>query len=102
MASKWLHVSIDHAVISRTCYLQGKYICHSTVLAWGGLRFQSNVHVHFKCLFSLAQNLQSVDVRGQAGMESLRIARDDIKACGNIPRGRSCLLEIVYSRREDI
>ena len=41
-------------------------------------------------------------MRGHDGMESLRIARDDIKECGNILRGRSCLLEIVESRREDI
>jgi hypothetical protein len=45
---------------------------------------------------------ESVDMRGHDGMESLRIARDDIKECGNILRGRSCLLEIVESRREDI
>jgi len=45
---------------------------------------------------------ESVDVRGHDGMESLRITRDDIKDCGNIPRCRPCLLEIAQSRREDI
>lgn len=35
---------------------------------------------------------ESVEVRGHDGMECLRIARDVIKACRNIPRGRSCLL----------
>jgi hypothetical protein len=60
MAGKWLHVSTDHAVINRTCHLQGKCICHPTVLAWEGLRFQSSVYIRYKCVFSLAKCLQSL------------------------------------------
>lgn len=43
-------------------------------------------------LSSSKEFTESVDVRGYDGVESLLIARDDIKACGNIPWGRSCLL----------
>jgi Ni/Fe-hydrogenase subunit HybB-like protein len=58
MAGNWLHVPTVRAVIIRTGHLQGKYRCHPTVLAWGGLRFQSILYAYYMCLFRLAKSLQ--------------------------------------------